>query len=126
MASIKPRHAFVEYDGGVIEGEFLFGGVTNSTSVAGFVKLDPKDVSLWDGLFEVILIKKPESMGELSAIVNNIMKKDYSSDSVIFLHTGRIKFTFDEDVEWTRDGENGGIHREIEIINCHEALEIIL
>jgi hypothetical protein len=42
------------------------------------------------------------------------------------LHSSRVKFRFDDDVAWTRDGEDGGIHREIEIENCPAAMSIII
>lgn len=126
MTTIKPQHAIIEYDGGVVEDEFIFGGVTNTTSVAGIVKLDPSDVQLGDGRFEVILVKNPLNLTDLREILVSIGNKTFTSDSVMLLHTKRIKFTFDEEVAWTRDGEAGGLHREIEITNHREAIQIIL
>jgi len=59
ISTIKPRRTIVEYDGKTIEGEFIFGGVTNSTSVGGFIKLNKAKIDLADGKFEVILVKQP-------------------------------------------------------------------
>ncbi len=126
VPAIKPQHTVVEYDDGVIEGSFIFGGVTNSTSIAGFVKLDRKDVDLGDGLFEVILVKNPVNTLELGDIIRSILDHTYHSDNVLLLHTKRIVFRFDEDVAWTRDGENGGCHRTLEIVNRRQALKIII
>jgi hypothetical protein len=36
-----------------------------------------------------------------------------------------VKFTFDEPVAWTRDGEDGGEHTVVEAENSHEAVNII-
>jgi YegS/Rv2252/BmrU family lipid kinase len=126
LATIKEHHVRIEYDGGELEGDYIFGGVTNTTSVAGIVKFSPDDVKLGDGLFEVILVKKPVSLPDLSKTVTAILNQDIVSDSVTMLHTSRIKFTFDEPVKWTRDGEAGGEYKELEIRNCREAVKIIL
>ncbi len=126
MQDIKPQHTIIEHDGGVLEGEYIFGGVTNSTSIAGFVRLDREDVDLCDGLFEVILVKNPVNTGELGQIISSILNHSYHSENVSLLHTKNVRFTFDEDVNWTLDGENGGVHRALEIKNRRQALRIII
>jgi len=124
--SIKARHTVVDYDGGVIEGDYIFGGVVNSTSVAGFVKIDPKQVDLADGLFEVILVRQPISLADLMETLTSIVTQSYDGDNVLMLHTSNVLFSFDEEVAWTIDGENGGKHKEVEITNCREAIRIIV
>jgi YegS/Rv2252/BmrU family lipid kinase len=126
MPAIRPQHTVITYDGGTIEGDFIFGAVTNSTSIAGLVKLNKKDVELGDGLFEVILVRNPINATELTTIISSILNQTYQSGNVILLHTKRITFSFDEEVDWTKDGEYGGKHRELEIRNCRQALRIIL
>lgn len=126
VAAIKPRHTMIEYDGGSIEGNFIFGGVTNSTSIAGFVTLDRKDVDLGDGQFEVILVKQPINAHDLGVIISGLLNHNYDNDNVLLLHTNKIKFQFDEEVEWTKDGEAGGAHKTLEIVNCRHALNIII
>ena len=126
MAAIKPRHTIVEYDGGAIEGDFIFGGVVNSTSVAGFVKFDREIVNLADGLFEVILVKQPMNLADFLSIFTGIMTQNYDGDNVLMFQASSLKFAFDEPVPWTIDGEDGGRHREVEITNCNEAVRIIV
>ena len=126
MPAIRPQHAVVTYDDGIIEGDFIFGGVTNSTSIAGLVKLSKKDVDLGDGLFEVLLVKNPVNATELTDIITSILNHTYHSGNVLLLHTRKVKFSFDEEVSWTKDGEDGGRHREIEIENCRHALRVIV
>ena len=46
LPSIKPRRIAAEWDDGSIEGEFIFGMITNSRGVAGFKTLAPREVSL--------------------------------------------------------------------------------
>jgi YegS/Rv2252/BmrU family lipid kinase len=126
LSSIKPRHTVVEYDGGIVDGDFIFGAVTNSTSVAGLAKLSPDDVNLSDGLFEVVLVRQPVSLHDLNDIITSILKKSYQSDNVQMLHTSEVRFTFDEAVAWTRDGEDGGTHTRVEIKNVARAVRILL
>ena len=126
VAAIKPRHALIEYDGGVIEGDFLFGGAVNSTSVAGLVKLGPRDVDLADGLFEIILVRQPLGLADFLDILSSITARSYQGDNVLMVHSSKVAFRFDEPVAWTVDGENGGVHSVVEITNIHRAVEIIV
>jgi len=126
VAAIKPRQTIVEYDGGIVEGDFIFGGVMNSTSVAGFLKLDPDRVDLADGMFEVILVKQPINLADFLDILTSIATSSYDGDNVQMLHASKVKFTFDSKVDWTIDGEFGGKYDEIEITNCREAIKIIV
>lgn len=125
LPEIKPVHTVVEYDDGVVEGNFVFGCVANSMSVAGLVKLTPDIVSLSDGLFEVILVHEPLSLADMGDIVNNIINLNFESDSVILLHTKKVTFKFDTPVAWTRDGESGGTYTDITIENRHQAISIV-
>jgi len=126
VAAIKPQHTVIEYDGAVIEGDFIFGGVTNTTSVAGFVRIAPDLVDLADGMFEILLVKQPVILADFLDILASVAGKTYDGDNVQVLHASKIKFTFNEEVAWTIDGEDGGLHGEVEIINCHKAMNIIV
>ena len=126
LPRITSYHAAIEYDDGLLEGDFVFGGVTNSTSVAGLIKIASDDVALNDGLFEVLLIKNPQNIADMNGIITSILSHNYDPEYVLFLHTKKIQFTFDEEVAWTRDGENGGSYSEVTAENCHCALQVIL
>ena len=126
LPRITSYHAVVEYDEGTVEGDFVFGGVTNSTSVAGLIKLASDDVALSDGLFEVLLIKNPQKIADMNRIITSILSHNYDPEYVLFLHTKKIKFTFDKSVAWTRDGESGGEYTEVMAENCHCALQVIV
>ncbi len=125
LPRLEPYNARVEYDGGVVEGNFLYGGVSNSTSVAGMVKLRKDLVSLSDGVFETLLIRNPQNILEFNRIVSDILSQNYDSESVTLLQSKKLRFTFDKPVAWTRDGEAGGEVREITLRNNHAAIHII-
>ena len=124
--TIKARRTVIEYDGKVVEGDYIFGGVVNSTSVAGFVKIDPKQVDLADGLFEIILVRQPVDLVAFMDILASLATHSYDGDNIQLFHASHVKFTFDEEVAWTVDGEDGGLHRTVEISNCHKAISIIV
>jgi len=126
VPTIKPMKTTVEYDGNIISGDFVFGAVVNSTSVAGFIKLDPKRVDLSDGIFEIVLVKQPVDPAAFLELLAKLATKSYDGDNIQLLHAAHVKFTFQEEVAWTVDGEDGGTHKEVEITNAHKAVNIIM
>ncbi len=126
LPKIANVHAKVEYDGGVIEDNFILGGIVNSTSVAGLIHLDPNKIRLNDGLFELTLVRLPKTLADLSRLLADLINQDYTGPFFKIVPTSYAKFTFDKPVPWTRDGENGGEHQEIEFRNVHNAVKIIV
>ena len=126
LPRITPCHARVEYDDGIIEDDFIFGGVTNSTSIAGFVRLNDTLVSLADGMFELILVRNPKNLSDMNKIVGDIVWQNYEGGQITVLHSKKVRFIMDEPVSWVRDGESGGTHKEISFENCPSALRIIV
>ena len=124
LPKLAAAHAVVEYDGGVIEGDFIFGGVTNSTSLAGMIHLDEELVSLSDGEFELLLVRTPQNFVDLQAAFTEFLNKNYDGEQIKLLHTREVRFSFPQPVAWTRDGENGGEHSEVHLKNIHNAIRI--
>ncbi len=116
----------VEYDGNVIYDEFIYGMVTNSVSVGGFKGLISKEVGLDDGVFEVTLIKMPKNPIELNEILGCLTNFIRDSVMIYSFQTSHIKFTSNDAVPWTLDGEFGGEHESVSIENQHQALEIMV
>jgi YegS/Rv2252/BmrU family lipid kinase len=127
LSKITPRRLVVEYDGGQrLEGEYVFGAVTNTTSIAGFLRLKAHLVDLGDGVFEVILVKTPRSIGELNAIFVDIVTQKYDSEYVQIFKAKEIRFRFEEPVPWTRDGEAGGEHTELSLRTVQPGVRIFV
>ena len=119
-------HAIVEYDDGVVQDDFIFGAVTNSTSIAGLLRLDENRVNLADGMFELLLVKTPQNLLDLNSIITAILSHNFSAPNVLFLRSKEVRILFDEPVAWTRDGEDGGSHRDVLIFNRHPGVELIV
>ena len=93
------------------EDVYMYGSVSNCYSVAGIRSPILEDVSLNDGLFEVILIKAPNNIGEMMEIIGTLLGGDLHTKSnrhVRMFTTKKVTFTFEEETEWTLDGEYGG------------------
>ncbi len=127
LTNLTHRWTRVEYDDGVLEDDFIFCAVTNARSVAGVIHLkDDLGVSLNDGLFEVILIRTPESVLQLGTIVTDVLANKFESEYVTLLRSRKIRFLFRDPVSWTLDGEDGGVHREVLCENMHQAIRIVV
>ena len=125
LPKIESYKARVEYDGGVVEGDFLYGSVSNSTSVAGIVHLRDDLVCLGDGLSELVLVRNPGSLAKFNNIVDGVLRQSYDNEDLMILHTRKARFQFEKPVAWTRDGEAGGEYREIELCNYHRPIQFI-
>lgn len=124
LAQLKPCHMKVTHDGETLEGDFIYGMVSDSVSVGGFRGLKEKDVKLDDGLFEVMLVKNPRTPEELSTILNALMKKQ-PDGNVIGFQSADISFSAEHPVAWTLDGEFGGDMETVRVCNRPRAIRIM-
>lgn len=118
IPSIHPYHVRVEANGEVYEDDYIFGAVSNSTSIGGIVKLDADQVDLNDGLLELILVKSPKTPLDLHKIILFLSKKESDNEMIVFLKTTEATFTMKEHTSWTIDGEYepGGTSTKIKIV----------
>lgn len=124
ISSVKAYKLKVESKELSAEGEFLFGMITNSTSVGGFKRITGKYVQLDDGEFEVTLIKKPSNPVELNQIMVALINRNINTDCMYCFKTNALRIICEEEIAWTLDGEFGGKHREVNIKNQKQALYI--
>ena len=107
-----------------IEGDFIFGMITNSLSVGGFKKITGDNVKLDDGVFEVTLIRRPGNPVELNTIMAAMVNRNIDTDLMECFTASELQIESAEDIAWTLDGEFGGRHSRVEIRNYKQALEI--
>lgn len=124
LSTIKSYPARIEHESGVIEGDFIYGAVSNSLSVAGMVRLNDKLVDLSDGKFEVLLVRRPRDAMDINSILTGVINQTYDSPCLTVIQSSRVKFMFEEPVPWTRDGEDGGAHEELTLRSHHHAVDI--
>lgn len=126
ISSLTKYHLTVEYDGKTTEGEFIFGMISNSNSVAGIKCSDNLRVSLNDGLFEVLFIKFPNSLLELQSMIGDLLWQNFQSPYFVTLRAKKIRITSEEKIAWTLDGEYGGEYFKSEIEVCPKQLNILV
>ncbi len=112
-------------DGRIIEDDFLFGAVSNSTSMGGVLNLSKDIVDMADGKFELLLIRAPREFLELTECIIALQKQTYNCSMITFLSTDRVRVSAQPDMDWTLDGEREPGHAHIEVENLHHAVHII-
>ena len=115
----------LELDGQVLDGEYLFGAVSNSTSVGGVFTLDASQVDLRDGKFEVILVRMPRDMSELTQCAAALQNHTYDCAAVTFRSASRLRVHQDPALLWTLDGERAEGADVVEIENLHRAIRLV-
>lgn len=124
LKSLEVLPLTITYDGNVIRDNFLVGMITNSASVGGIKGITGPDVQLDDGLFEVLLVKAPESLMDLNLIPPAILDRRIKSDCVLSFKCEKILVESDEPISWTLDGEFGGCVDKAQISNIKRGLNI--
>ena len=124
LKSLEVLPLTITYDGNVIRDNFLVGMITNSASVGGIKGITGPDVQLDDGLFEVLLVKAPESLMDLNLIPPAILDRRIKSDCVLSFKCEKILVESDEPISWTLDGEFGGCVDKAWISNIKRGLNI--
>ncbi|MGN1410899.1 MAG: diacylglycerol/lipid kinase family protein [Oscillospiraceae bacterium] len=126
LGEIKSYKMTFEFDNGTLSGEYVLGMITNSKSVGGMFTL--KNVSFDDGLFEVILVKKPQNILHLQSVLSeliNFNSNDEHSEIIQSFKTSTLKITSEEPIKWNLDGEFGGMLTNVMIVNKHRGLTIL-
>lgn len=116
----------VEHDGEVYRDDFIVGMVSNTVSIAGLSNLVAKGVVFDDGLFEVTLIKTPNSLLELNRILNCLIMKNLDPKYFYTFKTSHVRFTCEHEIKWTLDGESGGSYTVADIETLKQAVKIIV
>ncbi len=127
LSQLKPHNLCFELSSGeVVEGNFLFGAISNSTSVGGVISLSRDKVDLCDGKLELLLIHTPKDLVELTDCIISIQKKTYDSKLITFLNASEIKVFVPEKLNWTLDGEKGPAYKEIDIKCLGKAIRLVM
>lgn len=121
IKDIRPAPMRITIDGDVLEGEFVFGSVSNSYTVGKIIHLSENEVCLNDGKFEVFLASNPETVKGWTSTVLGVVKKKFDERYIKLARGSHIEIrTLDGSrIPWTIDGEYGGDDPEttIDVLN---------
>ena len=126
LAAIPNYLMQIDVEGHRIQDRFIYGMVTNSTSVAGFQGMTGKNVELDDGEFEVTLIKYPTNLMELNEIVACLTNLIDDSNLIYSFKAKEIHIISKEPISWTLDGEFGGVLDDVRIENLCKKVNLLV
>ena len=124
LPAVRSYALKISYDNEIIEGDFIYGMITNSYSVGGFKGITGKEVLLDDGLFEVTMIRKPLNPVDLNKIIRALVDKRAKSEHIYTFKTSHLTLESEEAISWSLDGEFGGEHKKAVIENQRKVLNI--
>lgn len=124
LSSLKGYPMNIDADGRHYEGRFIYGSVSNTTSVGGIVRLRKNTVRLNDGRFEMMLIRKPDNQGQYLKIVSDILAGAFTDEHIIFTKVRDAVFTPAYPLAWTLDGECADKEGKVHIQNNCRALQL--
>lgn len=125
LSQIRKEHIRMEIDGQVVEDDFLFGAICNSTSIGGILTLDPKNVDMADGLFEILLVRSARNMREIADCIQAVRSEKYNCEMITFRSAKSVKIYASPEMPWTLDGEKEDGHGEITVENLHHAIRLM-
>ena len=125
LSQIKKEHVRIEIDGQVVEDDFLFGAISNSTSVGGILTLSPDVVDLADGQCEILLVRAPRSLTEITECIQAVQSQKYNCAMITFQSAKQVRIFADPQMPWTLDGEREDGHEQVDVVNLHHAIRIV-
>lgn len=126
VTKIRSEQVTVEMDDTTVTGDYIFVSVTNSTSVAGIVKLKDELVDMGDGVFEVALVRKPKSIIELNRIVTAITTSNFANGQIEFYKSSKVNIVHEGKLDWSLDGEHAESDGVVQIKNLHKSIKFLL
>ena len=125
LSQLRKTHVRLELDDGMVEDDFIFGAVSNSTSIGGILTLDPKQVDMRDGKFELLLVRAPRDLLEISECIRALQTQKYNCAMITFRSASQVRVYASEDMPWTLDGERQDGQETVDIVNRHHAISLI-
>ncbi len=112
-------------NGEVLDDDYLFGAVCNSTSVGGVLTLNPAYVDMADGQFELMLIRAPRDLQELHECVVALTNQTYNCGMITFRRVDRLCIQSVPQMPWSLDGEKAVSDDVVRIQNLHQRVRLI-
>ncbi|MBO4458474.1 MAG: diacylglycerol kinase family lipid kinase [Butyrivibrio sp.] len=118
-------HMEIEADGVKESGDYVFGAISNSSSVAGMTLFGDEQIIQDDGQMELILIHAPKNLAEFNSIISALAMGTPDNPYLTYKQVKKVTFKSDEDIEWTIDGEFGGAYKETNVEVIQRAITIM-
>ena len=125
LSQIRKIPVRLALDGDILEDDYLFGAVCNSTSLGGILTLDPNQVDMGDGLFEVLLVRAPQDLGEIAECITAVQKQQYNCRMLTFRSAQQVTICTEQEIFWSLDGEKAEPRSNVTATNLHHAIRLM-
>lgn len=125
LPRIRKEHIRMELDGEVLEGDYLFGAISNSNRIGGVINLNPNVVDLSDGKLDILLVKEPKDIQQLYECDVALRTGQYNCGMITFRSASHIRITADSGMYWTLDGERAEGQETVIVENLHRRLRLV-
>ncbi|HQC36337.1 MAG TPA: diacylglycerol kinase family lipid kinase [Bacillota bacterium] len=125
VVNIKAYDISISTPDETITGDFVFGAVSNTKRMAGFVHIPVTEEELHDGKFELLFVRAPKDFGELNDIALGVTTGKFDENSMfIYRRASRVEIRMREAVNWSLDGEKKSGVKNVVIENLRDALTL--
>ena len=125
LSQIRNEHVRMELNGQVVEDDFLFGAISNATSMGGILTLNPDMVDMADGQFEIMLVRAPRNLTEIAECIQAVQNQTYNCGMITFQSAKQVRVYASADMPWTLDGEREEGHEMVDVQNLHHAVRVM-
>lgn len=122
LSRIKAEHLRVTTADAVVEGDYFFAAICNSTAMGESFSHSLPD----DGILDMLLVRKPASLAELHGTVTHLVGGEYSDKCIDLVRAPRITVETQQPCTWVVDGEryDAGTVTNAEVL--HRKLRLIV
>lgn len=125
LANLESYKISLQTEDTFVEDYFFLGLILNSTSLAG-LNLKQNIIDLNDGLFEIVLIKRPVNLFQIQEIFNLILTGNTEeNDTFKLIKTSKAQICSEKVLKWTLDGEFGGEYDNVQMTVEQSALTLL-
>jgi diacylglycerol kinase (ATP) len=125
ISKVHSQHLKLYANGGVYEGDYLFGIICNATMLAGVLSRKGRIIQSDDGIFEVGMVRMPESALDFQEILQALRMEDLGDPHITFFKTNRLTIESDGTVDWSLDGERERAGESVELEDLHSRITLI-
>lgn len=126
LFKIRKHKAKIYVDDRVITDDFIYGGISNSKSIAGFDIYGKDEVDMSDGKFEAMFIRMPKSFFRKIKLGFDLLFRNRKNSDIICFKVSKIIIEVEEPVNWTMDGEFAGKYSIVKIENLPKNMAFLV
>lgn len=110
------KYSMKIYDqGNLLEGSYLFGGISNAYTLGDIIHMDQASIEFDDGWFEVFLVRTPETFKQLRKLIHSLITRTYDDPKLFEKFSAQsISVASATKHSWNIDGEFAGKFNKVE------------